>query len=361
MRLGDLLRQPRARVPLLALGFASLLAGVAGGLARLGFEPMPVSDEGVVLHGALLASGFFGTVIALERAVALDRSWGYAAPLACGAGGLALAAGAPLAGVLLMLAGALVLLAMCTVFLGRHGSLESWTLAGGAVCWCAGNGALASGAAVAVAVPWWIAFFALTIGAERLELSRYLPRSRPVHGAFILIALALPASAAVTLALQGAVLIALAGWFFAFDIARRTVRGAGLARYIAICLLGGYAWLAIGGAIMAALATQRAGPLYDAALHAFFVGFVFSMVFGHAPVILPAVLRVSLRYTPWFYLPVAALNLSLALRVAGDLAGLHGLRAAGSTGNALAIALFIATAATAALRRAAPATAAPPR
>ncbi len=361
MRLGDLVRQPRGRVPLLALGFASLLAGIAGGLARLGFEPMPVGDEGVVLHGALLASGFFGTVIALERAVALDRAWGYAAPLACGAGGLALVAGAPLAGVLLMLGGALLLLAMSAVFLGRHGTLESWTMAGGAACWCAGNGALASGAAVAAAVPWWIAFFALTIGAERLELSRYLPRTRAVNGAFIFIALALPACAAVSLALQGAVLLALAGWFFAFDIARRTVRGAGLARYIAVCLLGGYAWLAIGGAILASLVTLRAGPLYDAALHAFFVGFVFSMVFGHAPVILPAVLRVSLRYTPWFYLPVVALNLSLALRVVGDLAGLHGLRAAGSAGNAVAIALFIATAATAALRRAAPATAAPPR
>ena len=31
MRLGDLVRQSRARVPLLALGFASLLAGIAGG------------------------------------------------------------------------------------------------------------------------------------------------------------------------------------------------------------------------------------------------------------------------------------------------------------------------------------------
>lgn len=361
MRLSDLVRHPRARVPLLVLGFASLVAGIAGGLARLGFEPMPVGDEGAVLHGALLASGFFGTVIALERAVALDRFWGYAAPLASGAGGLAIVAGAAPAGLLLMLGGALVLLAMSALFLGRHRSLESWTLAGGAACWCAGNGALTSGAAVAVAVPWWIAFFALTIGAERLELSRYLPRTRRVQAAFVLIAVALPVSAAVSLALQGAVLLALAGWLFAFDLARRTLRGAGLARYIAVCLLGGYAWLAISGTILATLVAQRAGPLYDAALHAFFVGFVLSMVFGHAPVILPAVLRVSLGYTPWFYLPLAVLNLSLALRVAGDLAGWHGLRSAGSAGNALAIALFIALAASAALRRRVPATAAPRR
>jgi len=352
MQLADIVKEPRARLPLLVLGFASLLTGIAGGLARLGFEPMPVSDDVVVLHGALLASGFFGTVIALERAVALGRLWGYAAPLASGAGGLALATGAAPAGVWLMLAGALVLLAMSVLFLSRHRSLESWTMAGGAACWCAGNGALAAGSAVAVAVPWWIAFFALTIGAERLELSRYLPRPRAVQAIFVAIALALPASAAVSFALQGAVLIALAAWLFAFDIARKTARGTGLPRFIAACLLGGYAWLAIGGAILAGFVAQRAGPLYDAALHSFFVGFVFSMVFGHAPVILPAVLRVSLGYTPWFYLPVAALNLSLAMRVAGDLAGLHALRAAGSIGNVLAIGLFIVIAATAALRRA---------
>lgn len=75
------------------------------------------------------------------------------------------------------------------------------------------------------------------------------------------------------------------------------------------------------------------------------------LLLAMSAVILPAVLRVSLRYTPWFYLPVAALNLSLALRVAGDLAGHHGIRSAGSAGNALAIALFIAVAASAALRR----------
>jgi hypothetical protein len=39
------------------------------------------------------------------------------------------------------------------------------------------------------------------------------------------------------------------------------------------------------------------------------------------------------------------------LRVAGDLAGRHDIRSVGSAGNALAIALFIALAASAALRR----------
>jgi hypothetical protein len=342
---------PRARVPLLFLGFLSLVAGIAGGFARLGFEPMPVSDDGVLLHGALMASGFFGTVISLERAAALDRLWGYAAPLACGLGGLALAAGAVRAGSALLLAGALLLLALSAVFLRRQASLESWTLAGAAACWCAGNGVLAAGAAVPSAVPWWLAFFALTIGAERLELSRYMPKSGTAHAAFVAIAIALAASAPISLALQGALLMALAAWLFAFDIARKTVRGSGLPRYIAISLLGGYAWLAIGGALLAALGAQRAGPLYDAALHAFFVGFVFCMVFGHAPVILPAVLRVALPYTPRLYLALGLLHLTLALRVAGGLAGDYGLRTAGSAGNAAAIAVFIALAAWSVLTR----------
>ncbi len=33
-------------------------------------------------HGPFMTLGFIGTVICLERAVALDRTWGYLAPLA---------------------------------------------------------------------------------------------------------------------------------------------------------------------------------------------------------------------------------------------------------------------------------------
>ena len=49
--------------------------------------------------------------------------------------------------------------------------------------------------------------------------------------------------------------------------------------------------------------------------------FVFAMVFGHAPIIFPAVLRVTVPYHPVFYAPLVLLQASLALRVAGDAAG----------------------------------------
>jgi len=93
-----------------------------------------------------------------------------------------------------------------------------------------------------------------------------------------------------------------------------------------------------------------AGPLYDLALHALMLGFVFAMVFGHAPVIFPAVVRVAIPYAAWLYAPLALLQGSVALRVAGDLGDNPALRAVGAAGNALAIALFIVTAATLALR-----------
>ena len=49
--------------------------------------------------------GLFGTVISLERAVALDRGWALAAPVAFGSGGVCILIGAPAAGPVLFLAG----------------------------------------------------------------------------------------------------------------------------------------------------------------------------------------------------------------------------------------------------------------
>lgn len=58
------------RVPLLALGVLLLLAGLWTGLLRLGWElPLLLFAS---YHGPLMVSGFSGTLIGLERAVALS-------------------------------------------------------------------------------------------------------------------------------------------------------------------------------------------------------------------------------------------------------------------------------------------------
>src|SRR5262249_40994706 len=238
--------------------------GVAGGLARL--TPLQGAPTAIALHGALMVSAFLGSVIALERAAALERLWVYAAPLASSAGGAALLAGFIPAGPALPVRGSALLLAANLVLLRRHASLETATLAAGAAAWLAGNAALFQGSPAA---PWWwIAFFALTIGAERLELSRYLKRGAAARASFAALALGVLATAPYP-RVMGILLAALALWFFRFDLARITVRSRGLPRYVALCLLAGYFWLAVGGALAAASAGR------DAALHAVFVGFVF--------------------------------------------------------------------------------------
>ena len=312
------------RLPFLLLGVISLAYGVAGGLARL--SPINVSLNAVAFHGALMVSAFFGTVISLERAVALARPWAYLAPLCAGVGGIYLVLGKPQEGFIAMTLAAVVLVVASIAILQRQRSVEMATLGAGALAWLIGNASVLAGLP---AVPWWIAFFALTIGAERLELSRYLKRRRGVRGSFIALALALLVTPVVP-QLLGVVLVLLALWLLAFDLARVTVRQAKLTRYVAVCLLAGYFWLALGG-VLIALSVD-----YEAALHAIFVGFVFSMVFGHAPIIVPAVLRVSFPYHPALYAPLILLHGSLALRLFWV--------EAGAWGNAAAIVLFIATA-----------------
>ena len=317
---------PRWRLPLLALGFISLAFGVAGGLARL-TPGLMVLPPAIALHGPLMVSAFFGTVIALERAVALGRPWAYAAPLGAGLGGALLLFGFYVPGFVAMAAAAALFCLASAVIYARQPSLEMGGLLAGGFAWLAGNLLLFFGLP---AVPWWIAFFALTIGAERLELSRYLKRAPWVRQAFMLLAVAVLFSP-LNPRVLGGVLVLLALWLLAFDLARVTIRQRGLTRYVAACLLAGYFWLAVGGALMAAQVA------YDAALHAIFLGFVLSMVFGHAPVILPAVLRVPFPYRSILYLPLVLLHASLAVRVLVSVE-------IGAWGNAAAIAVFIATA-----------------
>lgn len=336
-----------ARLPLLVAGMLSLVAGIAAGLARLGYD----LNAPAALHGPLMGGAFLGTVIGLERAVALGRAWAYAAPFAAAGAGLAWILRLPaVAGGVLLAAGGLVLLLATIAVWRKQKELHNLVLCAGAACLAAGGAACALGH-VSEATPAWLGFLVLTIAGERLELSRFLPPSPGARTWFAGICLALflasflailhPQSGWKAVALS---LLALAAWLAAKDIARRTIRERGLTRYIAAALLSGYLWLAIGAAIALAAPEFAPGrPAWDAALHAWFLGFVFSMIFGHAPIIAPALLRVQLPYRAWFYLPLAVLHLSLAERIVGDLLASHATRARGALGNAAAIVLFIAT------------------
>lgn len=339
--------RPGARVPLLAFGILSLILGTLGGLWRLGWEPPLPGTQPATFHGALMAAAFFGTVIGVERAVAFARWPAYLGPLATGLGGLATALGAPhpvAAGLLLI--GSAVLAVVTFAFQRRQPSPHLLILLVGALCGVAGNLLWLLGLPASETLGAWTGFLVLTIAGERLELSR-LRRPSPqalrwlgiACAAYVAGAAALPLSwLAGTLAL-GAAMVALAAWLLANDIAMRNLSHHGLQRFTAVCLVSGYVWLGAGGLLLP-FATPG-GLVYDAALHAVFLGFVFAMVFGHAPIIFPAVLRTPLPYTPLFYAHLVLMQGTLALRVAGDLANREAWRAWGSMGNALTLALFL--------------------
>jgi hypothetical protein len=297
--------------------------------------------------------GFLGTVVSIERAVAAKRRFAWATPLACGLAALALLRGADaVAGWLLAAAGA-VFMAVNILLLHRQRASHTGLLLVSAAAWFVGNVLFALGANAVAVLPWWFAFLVMTIAAERLEMTRLMRRRPGAQPALlaILAVLVLGAagsslSAAVGGVLFGLSLVALALWLFAFDIARRTVRAEGLSRYMAVCLLGGYAWLAVGGVAWAATALGM--PARDIALHALGLGFVASMIMGHAPVILPGGDPHQGAVRAAFYVPLAALHLSLALRLAAGSFD-FGWRLHGAVGNALALALFALTMAGAAI------------
>jgi hypothetical protein len=356
--LDGLHRTTPVRVALLAMGALALLAGLWSGLLRLGWAGPSVHADFPAAHGPLMVCGFLGTMISLERAVALRRTWAFTAPLLCGTGGLLVLAGVGgAAGPMLLTAGSAGLVAIFGAVLAVRVVPFVIVMAGGAAAWAVGNGLWIGGWPVHRLVPWWIGFLVLTIAGERLELSRVLGHRRWTKRAFLAIVGLLAAALVATLQapddgfrVLGGALAALALWLLAFDVARQTVRGEGLPRFTAVCLLGGYAWLAVGGMLMVAHGNPGAGFRYDAALHAVFVGFVFSMIFGHAPVIVPSVLGVSIPFWRVFYVHVGLLHAGLLVRLVGDLRYAEGLRGLGGWANAGAILLFIAVTAASALQ-----------
>jgi hypothetical protein len=346
----------RGRLLLLAGGGLGLLAGLWSGLARAGVH-RPLGP--VMEHGILMVLGFLGTLIALERAVALGRRWAYLAPVLSASSVLWILVGLPsdVAGVLLTIAGGVVIATYSTM-LRIHVSPHLLIMGLGAGAWLASAALWTAGWSPPALGPMLAAFLVLTIVGERLELCRFraptLRSQRPLFlavGAFALgVALTLlhrPSG----LIVAGIGLLTQTAWLLRNDLARVTVRRTGLTRYAAACMLAGYVWLGTSGALWIALGLQVGSSLlYDAALHALFLGFVISMVMGHAPIILPAVLRIDLPYHRTAWIPFALLHVSVAARVGADLLGSTWARGWTAHGNTAAILLFVGFSALSAIR-----------
>lgn len=358
----------RGPAPLLLLpGGLALLVGMDAGLTLAGV-PAPIASPRLAnLHGTLMVLGFLGTVISLERATALRAGWGFLAPALTGAGALALVLlPTPLLGRLLLTQGLLTLVLVYAVLWRRNHDLTVGVQALGAVL-AAAAALLLTRVEVAVVLPLLIGFIVLTIAAERVELAR-LAMPRGADRWLLLLAGAVTAAVLGTTVfpgptalggliswrLLGLALLVLTAWLVRHDIARRTVHATGLPRFAAVALLLGYVWLVVA-ALGLLLMGRPTGDAYDVVVHATFLGYAMSMVLAHAPVILPAVLKVRLPYHRAMWVPLLLLHVTLLARVAS--LGLVGIGLSALSvwplalvGNVAALLLFLITAVVTGLR-----------
>ncbi|HHO57682.1 MAG TPA: hypothetical protein ENJ85_00755 [Oceanithermus profundus] len=312
------------RVGLLVASVVLMVSGLWAGVVRLGWALPAGGLAG--LHGPLMVAAFFGTLIALERAVGLNKAWTYVGPVLMALGGLGFLAGLDLRWVQLVLTVGAAFYVAVAVYIYRLQPADFTLVMGlGALALFVGDVFWLRSAAPQVTSLWWMAFIVFIVAGERLELSRFVPKPAAALRGFIAVTLLtllglLLASAGLFHAerLVGLGFLLQGVWLLKFDIAWVNLKREGVHKFMGASLLTGYVWLLVGGFWMLAAGLPPAGPGYDGPLHAVFVGFTFAMVFGHAPVIFPAVLRLKIRFHPAMYLPLGLLHAALVARLLGD-------------------------------------------
>lgn len=333
----------------------SLLAGLDGALLLLGVWSPVMSTRLSKWHGPLMVLGFVGTVICLERAVALGHRLAYLVPAMSGFGVIVLLAPLPFdsarAGLALL---TLAQLGLLTIYvpLWRRSHDDAVVIQGaGAFCAAGAAAFLTTGAHVSQIVGWLACYMILTICGERLELSRLtMARNRALSALCLAVVAALLVSVvspAIGWRVLGVVLIGLAVWLCRHDVARGGLRRGGQAAYIGTLLMIGYLWLATAGIVCTIQRPPTSRNGYDAVVHSLFLGFTMGMILGHAPIILPAVLQVRLEWTTWFWLPAFLLEASLLVRIGiGDGLDRSAAVQAGGTVNVLSLLTLVAVIAT---------------
>lgn len=329
-------------LPLIVLALAS---AVWSGWLRMGFG-LPVV-QAAPHHGGFMVNSFLAALIFLERAAGFRQKWVLCLPFVQAVSVVFFLTGNLSVAFACLLVGSLGFVGLCGYFLFRYKEFYYVVFLAGALFLLHGNAVLAYRANYPVAVNSWMGFLLLTIVAERLELSRFLGLSSTKR-ALLMACLALIVGGLLVGWLTGnSVLLAVsflltAVWLLRYDMARRNLKIKGQHRYSGLLLLVGYGWL-FATALFQFFAA-RVPFAYDAILHSFFIGFVFSMIFSHAPIIFPAVARLPVKiYRPVLYVWFAVLQVSLVMRLAGDAAGNVPLRKTGGVLNGIAILVFFAT------------------
>jgi hypothetical protein len=322
----------------------SLLAGIWSGWIRIGFD-FPVSYPSGN-HGAMMVGGFIGTLICLERALGFKNKIALFIPAISSLSIFFFLIQMQNIAFILLLIGSIGLVILYFTLLNKFNEIHMIVMIG-SLCWFIGNAILIKTNFYPSAVMWWIAFVFFTITGERLELSRYLQISKLQKYMLVVFMLIYIIGILIPFHDSGGYVIGFSFissglWLFKYDMAKKSLKRDGQHFFSGIVLLFGYGWLIVCGLFMAYGA--YGGLLYDAALHSFFLGFVFSMIFAHAPIILPGVLRLQINpFHKILYIWFILLQLSLATRILSIIFKFTGFKLIGGLTNGIAILGFFIT------------------
>ena len=328
-----------------ALVVLSVVLGIAAGYNRLGWMGLPTGIAGE--HGALMVGSFLGTLIILERAVTAKNKWFLAIPVLNGLSLPLFLLGYTEAALLALVVGSMGLCYIYLDIIHRYRELYFYVMLVGSVCWLIGNVLAWRYHFYPQALPWWISFLLLTIVGERLELTKFLPIKKGQKVLLLTILTIFVITAGSFFhgwgqPVAGLALLLIAAWLLKFDMIRKSIKKKGLHRFSALMLGTGYIWLAVaGGAILVSAYMPVA---YDVLVHTFFIGFTFSMIFAHGPVILPGIAKLPFQpFSPGLYVWGFLLHASLLLRICGSVHSYYPFKFWGGILNGIFIVAYFLT------------------
>lgn len=334
---------PKIVILILPLVLLSLLTGIWAGWIRIGWN-FPLSSPAGE-HGALMVGSFLGTLIILERAITYPNKSALLLPLFNGLSLIFIFLKIPVIAYWILFIGSIGLVILYLLMYIKFSEVYVILMMAGAMCWAIGNGLLIKTSFYPQAATWWMGFLFLTISGERLEMSRYLNISKPKKIIFVTLLILFVVGILLPFHDYGGYIaaISLIGtsiWLFINDMPRRGLKGTGAQRYPGIVLLTGYFWLLVCGIFMAYGSYEMF--IYDAALHSFFIGFVFAMIFAHAPIILSGILRLSINiFHGSLYVWFVLLQVSLVMRLSVLFTSVTYVKQLGGMFNGIVIIGFI--------------------
>ena len=334
--------QKNIHLPIFFFAFLSLITSIFSGWQRIGWN-IDLSNV-VSQHGTLMASVFFGTLLMLEKCLAMPSRYYLLIPFVNGISILFLYFGnVHLALSLTTLASA----AMCGVAFEMKRIAKQklyWLFIVGFFCLFAGNIFLLFTGLFQASAVLWMSFILFIIVGERLELTRFLAvtvaQKNLLWIALSLVLIGVGPYHFYGNYIFGIGIICVSLWLLKFDIAFKNLKQKGQPHYSALTIIIGYFWLIVSAFYIITADTYNHFD-YDALLHSFFLGFAFSMIFAHVPIIFPSLFKLKIKiYHPVYYVIITLMNLSVAARIIGDQLQSDELRKWAGLTNGLVILLF---------------------